>query len=130
MVRGQVLRLVSLPLWQALSPGRLQLELHGLPQLGKHWKHLLKKEQKVSAVLCTQAVLTFAHTLRICLLAMSRTPNSQAQESTHTTHAHMCICNTFVHRPPNSQAMWQASCAQRHALCLLCWTSFWRCLSR
>ncbi|KAF5841175.1 hypothetical protein DUNSADRAFT_14005 [Dunaliella salina] len=48
MVRAQVLRLVSLPLWQALSPGRLQLELHGLPQLGKHWKHLLKKEQKAS----------------------------------------------------------------------------------
>lgn len=47
MVRAQVLRLVSLPLWQALSPGRLQLELHGLPQLGKHWKHLLKKEAKV-----------------------------------------------------------------------------------
>lgn len=47
MVRVQVLRLVSLPLWQALSPGRLQLELHALPQLGKHWKHLLKKEQKV-----------------------------------------------------------------------------------
>jgi len=46
MVRAQVLRLVSLPLWQALSPGRLQLELHALPQLGKHWKHLLKKEQK------------------------------------------------------------------------------------
>jgi len=49
MVRAQVLRLVSLPLWQALSPGRLQLELHALPQLGKHWKHLLKKEQKVCA---------------------------------------------------------------------------------
>jgi len=51
MVRGQVLRLVSLPLWQGLSPGRLQLELHALPQLGKHWKHLLKKEQKVCACL-------------------------------------------------------------------------------
>jgi len=50
MVRGQVLRLVSLPLWQALSPGRLQLELHALPQLAKHWKHLLKKEAKAAKV--------------------------------------------------------------------------------
>ena len=33
MVRGQVLRLVSLPLWQALSSGRLQLELHAHPQV-------------------------------------------------------------------------------------------------
>lgn len=47
MVRGQVLRLVSLPLWQALGSGRLQLELHANPQLAKHWKSLLKKEQKV-----------------------------------------------------------------------------------
>ncbi|GAX76342.1 hypothetical protein CEUSTIGMA_g3788.t1 [Chlamydomonas eustigma] len=49
MVRGQVLRLVSLPLWQALSQGRLQLELHAHPQLAKHWKALLKKEQKAAA---------------------------------------------------------------------------------
>jgi len=48
MVRGQVLRLVSLPLWQALSPGRLQLELHAHSQLAKHWKSLLKKEQKAA----------------------------------------------------------------------------------
>lgn len=47
MVRGQVLKLVSLPLWQALSPGRLQLELHALPTVAKHWKSLLKREQKV-----------------------------------------------------------------------------------
>ncbi|KAG1668022.1 hypothetical protein FOA52_006555 [Chlamydomonas sp. UWO 241] len=46
MVRGVVLRLVSLPLWHALSPGRLQLELHAHPQLAKHWKALLKKEGK------------------------------------------------------------------------------------
>ena len=48
MVRGQVLKLVSLPLWQALSNGRLQLELHAHPQLAKHWKALLKKEGKAA----------------------------------------------------------------------------------
>eukprot|EP00798_Chlamydomonas_sp_ICE-L_P018650 gene18650-25166_t len=46
MVRGQALRLVSLPLWMALSSGRLQLELHAHPQLAKHWKSLQKKDQK------------------------------------------------------------------------------------
>jgi intron-binding protein aquarius len=47
MVRPLVLRLVSLPLWRALSAGRLQLELHAQPQLAKHWKALAKKEAKV-----------------------------------------------------------------------------------
>ena len=32
-VRAQALRLVSLPLWHALSRGRLQLELHDQPQV-------------------------------------------------------------------------------------------------
>ena len=48
-MRAQVLRLVSLPLWHALSRGRLQLELHDQPQLAKHWKHLAKKEAKAAA---------------------------------------------------------------------------------
>lgn len=48
-VRAQVLRLVSLPLWHALSRGRLQLELHDQPQLAKHWKHLAKREAKAAA---------------------------------------------------------------------------------
>lgn len=48
MVRPQVLRLVSLPLWHALSSGRLQLELHAHPQLAKHWKALAKKEAKAA----------------------------------------------------------------------------------
>jgi intron-binding protein aquarius len=43
-VRSVALPLVSLPLWHALSPGRLQLELASNPQLDKHWKHLLKRE--------------------------------------------------------------------------------------
>ncbi|KIY98425.1 intron-binding protein aquarius [Monoraphidium neglectum] len=48
MVRAQALRLVSLPLWHALSPGRLQLELHGQPALAKRWKALLKKDAKAA----------------------------------------------------------------------------------
>jgi intron-binding protein aquarius len=38
MVRTQALKVVSLPLWHALSEGRLQLELHAQPALAKHWK--------------------------------------------------------------------------------------------
>ncbi|PNW82948.1 hypothetical protein CHLRE_06g300750v5 [Chlamydomonas reinhardtii] len=49
MVRAQVLRLVSLPLWHALSPGRLQLELHAHEALAKHWKAAAKKEAKAAA---------------------------------------------------------------------------------
>lgn len=49
MVRTQVLKLVSIPLWHALSKGRLQLELHAQPQLAKHWKNLAKKEVKAAA---------------------------------------------------------------------------------
>jgi hypothetical protein len=48
MVRGQALRLVSLPLWHALSPGRLQLELHAQPALAKRWKALAKKDAKAA----------------------------------------------------------------------------------
>jgi len=42
-VRGQALQLVSLPTWNALSRGRLQLELHAHPKLAKHWRHAAKK---------------------------------------------------------------------------------------
>ena len=44
-VRGQALQLVSLPTWNALSRGRLQLELHAHPKLAKHWRHAAKKVQ-------------------------------------------------------------------------------------
>ncbi len=57
MVRSQVLRLVSLPLWHALSKGRLQLELHNQPQLAKHWKHLAKKEAKAAQQVGTDEVM-------------------------------------------------------------------------
>jgi hypothetical protein len=43
-----VLRLVSLPVWHGLSPGRLQLELAAQPPLAKRWKALLKKEAKAA----------------------------------------------------------------------------------
>eukprot|EP00803_Ostreobium_quekettii_P001943 evm.model.scf_2381.2 EVM.evm.TU.scf_2381.2 scf_2381:10191-21993(-) len=46
MVRSQVLRLVSLPLWHGLSDGRLKLELHAHSQLAKRWHRLAKKEAK------------------------------------------------------------------------------------
>jgi intron-binding protein aquarius len=50
LVRGRVLRLVGLPMWHALSRGRLQLELHEHPQLAKHWKHMAKKDAKKAQV--------------------------------------------------------------------------------
>lgn len=43
-----MLRLVSLPVWHGLSPGRLQLELAAQPPLAKRWKALLKKEAKAA----------------------------------------------------------------------------------
>ncbi|GMH36875.1 hypothetical protein BSKO_04748 [Bryopsis sp. KO-2023] len=46
MVRSQVLKLVSLPLWHSLSSGRLKLELHAHPALSKRWSRLAKKESK------------------------------------------------------------------------------------
>ena len=42
-VRGQALKLVSLPTWHALSRGRLQLELHAHPKLAEHWRRAAKK---------------------------------------------------------------------------------------
>lgn len=49
MVRKETLKLVGLPLWHALSAGRLQLELHEHPQLVKPWKNLAKKDAKAAA---------------------------------------------------------------------------------
>ncbi|KAK9820367.1 hypothetical protein WJX72_009525 [[Myrmecia] bisecta] len=46
MVRSQALKLVSLPLWHALSRGRLQLELHAHDNLAKHWRYMAKKAAK------------------------------------------------------------------------------------
>ena len=45
-VRGTMLKLVSLPLWFSLSPGRLELELNEQRPLQKHWAKMLKREEK------------------------------------------------------------------------------------
>ncbi|KAL3158109.1 hypothetical protein ABBQ32_011710 [Trebouxia sp. C0010 RCD-2024] len=45
-VRARVLKLASLPLWHALSKGRLQLELHAHEQLDKAWRRLAKRDAK------------------------------------------------------------------------------------
>lgn len=47
-VRMLVLPIVSLPLWHALSPGRLQLELARNATLEKHWRHAQRKEAKAA----------------------------------------------------------------------------------
>lgn len=46
MVRGPVLKLVSLQLWHYLSLGRLQMELSLHDQLIEHWKKLKKRESR------------------------------------------------------------------------------------
>ena len=48
-VRPHALRLVGLPLWRALSPGRRELELAEAPALARPWKRLLKKDAKAAA---------------------------------------------------------------------------------
>lgn len=45
-VRARMLKLASLPLWHALSQGRLQLELHAHEQLDKAWRRLAKRDAK------------------------------------------------------------------------------------
>ena len=47
-VRVPVLKLVSLPLWHALSAGRLTMEFVQHPQLLDHWKKMLKREARES----------------------------------------------------------------------------------
>lgn len=47
LVRACVLKVVSLPLWHALSEGRREIELLRQPQLAKRWAKLLKKDAKV-----------------------------------------------------------------------------------
>ncbi|KAH7440467.1 hypothetical protein KP509_04G109200 [Ceratopteris richardii] len=48
MVRGPVLRLVTLQLWHYLSPGRLQMELSLHEELIDHWKKLMKRETRAA----------------------------------------------------------------------------------
>mmetsp|Transcript_4030 Transcript_4030/g.6213 ORF Transcript_4030/g.6213 Transcript_4030/m.6213 type:complete len:1352 (+) Transcript_4030:1-4056(+) len=46
IIRKECLRLVSLSLWNSLSPGRVERELRTYPQLTRHWKLLKQKELK------------------------------------------------------------------------------------
>lgn len=48
MVRLEVLRLVSLELWHALSPARLKRELATHSQLKPFWKKVLKKDERLA----------------------------------------------------------------------------------
>lgn len=57
-VRAQVLRLVSLPLWHALSRGRLQLELHDQPQVSSS---AAGGQQQDGAGSCPQSVAGSGH---------------------------------------------------------------------
>jgi len=45
-VRAQMLPMVGLGLWHAMSEGRLALELHTQPDLAKRWRHIAKKAKK------------------------------------------------------------------------------------
>lgn len=49
MVRKECLRIVSLPLWHALNPTRLQRELDAQPKLARVWRYLKKKETPSAA---------------------------------------------------------------------------------
>ena len=49
MLRKECLRIVSLPLWHALNPTRLQRELDAQPKLARVWRYLKKKETPSAA---------------------------------------------------------------------------------
>ena len=46
MVRAQVLKLVSLPMWSTLAPKNLAAQLAAQPQLQRPWKFLQKRKAK------------------------------------------------------------------------------------
>lgn len=47
LVREQVQRLVSLPIWQHLVPSRLQDELSAVTKLRKYWNIIQKRDKQV-----------------------------------------------------------------------------------
>ena len=55
MLRRECLRIVSLPLWHALNPTRLQRELDQQPKLARVWRYLKKKETPSAASAPTPA---------------------------------------------------------------------------
>jgi intron-binding protein aquarius len=50
MVRGVMLRLTSLSLWEALSEGRRKIELENFPPLRRHWLHLQEQKKRNEGV--------------------------------------------------------------------------------
>ena len=46
LVREQVQRLVSLPIWQHLVPSRLQDELNAVTKLRKYWNIIQKRDKQ------------------------------------------------------------------------------------
>jgi intron-binding protein aquarius len=46
LVREQVQRLVSLPIWQHLVPSRLQDELSAVTKLRKYWNIIQKRDKQ------------------------------------------------------------------------------------
>ncbi|TRZ02669.1 hypothetical protein DNTS_024402 [Danionella cerebrum] len=49
LIREQVQKLVSLPMWMCLLPARLEQELKKVPKLEKFWKLIKKNTEKMSA---------------------------------------------------------------------------------
>ena len=49
MVGKAAMKLMSLPLWENLTLGRLRVELTEFPQLLRHWQHLQAKKKSESA---------------------------------------------------------------------------------
>ena len=45
MVREQIQKLVSLPIWESLHEARLEQELAAVPKLRKYW-NIIKKRDK------------------------------------------------------------------------------------
>ena len=98
MVRGKVLKLVGLPLWHALSRGRLQLELHEHPQLAKHWKHLAKKEAKAKAASKTASTPSSSSFLpRLLNDFLSRLTAAVSPDGATVDLAAVHYCEHFVH---------------------------------
>uniref|UniRef100_A0ABM5FAI4 RNA helicase aquarius isoform X1 n=1 Tax=Pogona vitticeps TaxID=103695 RepID=A0ABM5FAI4_9SAUR len=47
LIRGQIQQLISLPMWMALQPARLELELKKTPKLRKFWNLIKKNDDKM-----------------------------------------------------------------------------------
>lgn len=50
MVREQVQKLVSLPIWENLCPARRDQELTAVPKLKKYWNSIQKRDKTLDEV--------------------------------------------------------------------------------